>query len=213
MTGGKLQWYNGIVLLAVFFGCRLIWGTYQSLRVYQDVWHTMHLKVQPGPVLREIPSSATSSIFTPRNGELCLGAQSCLKAQSEVMQFASPLQTQAIPIWLALIYLSCNLTLNTLNFFWFGKMIETVRKRFEGKPHDEYPREREEAGGREGGGQRVDRRRQSYVEYAASELDYDTLSGPKTPYYEKENQFEKAAEVSAKSTAVPEGGSGEIKKR
>ncbi len=45
MTGGKLQWYNGMLLLSVFFGCRLVWGTYNSLRVYQDVWHTMHLEL------------------------------------------------------------------------------------------------------------------------------------------------------------------------
>jgi hypothetical protein len=105
-------------------------------------------------------------------------------------------QTQAVPFWLALVYLACNLVLNTLNFYWFGKMIETVRKRFEGKPQVDFPRERE--------------RKQSMVELAASELDYDTLSGPKTPYEEKEDQFGQAAAPSkgtefAKSTAVPAG--------
>ncbi|ETI25502.1 hypothetical protein G647_02275 [Cladophialophora carrionii CBS 160.54] len=208
MTGGKLQWYNGMLLLSVFFSCRLIWGTYQSLRVYQDVWHTMHLNIQSGPVLREIRESPHSSIFIPRDGQLCLGDASCISAQSEVMKFTGS-QTLAIPFWLALVYLTCNLVLNTLNWYWFGKMIETVRKRFEGKPHDEFPRERQ--------------RKQSMVELAASELDYDTLSGPKTPYDEKEdeiaraparskdNEFAKGTDF-AKSTAVQDGNH-EVKKR
>lgn len=40
---------------------------------------------------------------------------------------------EPIPTWLALIYLGCNIVLNTLNIYWFGKMIETVRKRFKPK--------------------------------------------------------------------------------
>lgn len=35
-----------------------------------------------------------------------------------------------MPAWLAVVYLSSNVVLNTLNFFWFGKMIETIKKRF-----------------------------------------------------------------------------------
>jgi hypothetical protein len=208
MTGGKLQWYNGIILLSVFFGCRLIWGTYQSLRVYQDVWHTMHLNLQPGPVLREIRESPHSSIFVPRDGQLCLGETSCITAQSEVMKFTSS-ATQAIPFWLALVYLTCNLVLNTLNFYWFGKMIETVRKRFEGKPHDEWPRERDEA---KEGRPRKQQRKQSIVELAASELDYETLSGPRTPGEERGDAFAGTQGAAAKSSAIPAGGAG-LKKR
>ena len=33
-------------------------------------------------------------------------------------------------MWLAITYLTSNVVLNSLNFYWFGKMIETVRKRF-----------------------------------------------------------------------------------
>ena len=198
MTGGKLQWYNGMILLSVFFGCRLMWGTYSSLRVYQDVWHTMHLSTQSGPVLRELREKPHSSVFTPRDGQLCLGEKSCVLAQSEVMRFTG-MQTQAIPLWLALLYLGCNLVLNTLNWYWFGKMVETVRKRFEGKPaHEETPREHRQ-------------RTQSMVEVAASELDYDTLSGPKTPSVEKEDEFARMADF-AKSTAVPDGDA-EVRKR
>lgn len=35
-----------------------------------------------------------------------------------------------VPVWLAVVYLGSNIVLNTLNFYWFGKMIETVRSRF-----------------------------------------------------------------------------------
>ena len=67
----------------------------------------------------------------PRDGGLCLGRSECIAAQSEVMQFVGP-QTKAVPLWLAITYLSSNVVLNSLNFYWFGKMIETVRKRFDG---------------------------------------------------------------------------------
>lgn len=35
-----------------------------------------------------------------------------------------------IPKWLAVVYLGANIVLNTLNFYWYGKMIETIKKRF-----------------------------------------------------------------------------------
>jgi hypothetical protein len=38
MTGSTLQFVNGIVLLFTFFSCRLCWGTYNSIRVFNDVW-------------------------------------------------------------------------------------------------------------------------------------------------------------------------------
>lgn len=111
-------------------------------------------------------------------------------AQSEVMKFTGA-HTTAIPFWLAGVYLTCNLVLNSLNFYWFGKMIETVRKRFQGKPSNEFSREHN--------------RKTSVVEEMATELDYETLSGPKTPEEEK-------GDVIAKSTAVSDG-SAEVKKR
>lgn len=36
-----------------------------------------------------------------------------------------------VPTWLPGIYVVSNLTLNTLNWFWFVKMISAVKKRFE----------------------------------------------------------------------------------
>lgn len=189
MTGSKLQWYNGLLLLSAFFCCRLLWGTYQSLRVYQDVWHAMHLNTT-GPMLREIQGTSHSPIFVPRDGQLCLGEASCLRAQTEVMKYTGA-HTEAVPFWIAGVYLTCNLVLNSLNFYWFGKMVEAVRKRFDGTPADgdSHPRKRQV----------------SVVEEMATELDYETLSGPKTPEDEKVDSF-------AKTTALPEG-SAQVKRR
>lgn len=104
-----MQWYNGILLLASFFSCRLLWGTYQSIRVYQDVWAGLHYdKTNP-----------------PYNANL----QDPEKFSAEgVMRFFSG---DKVPAWLAAVYLGSNIVLNTLNFYWFGKMIETVRSRFQ----------------------------------------------------------------------------------
>ena len=35
-----------------------------------------------------------------------------------------------VPTWLAVVYLGANIVLNSLNFYWYGKMIETIKKRF-----------------------------------------------------------------------------------
>jgi len=36
-----------------------------------------------------------------------------------------------VPVWLAGTYVLSNVTLNTLNWYWFVKMITAVKKRFE----------------------------------------------------------------------------------
>ncbi|KAL7944535.1 TLC domain-containing protein [Trichoderma barbatum] len=52
-----------------------------------------------------------------------------LFTQSPVMEFATAETT--VPSWLAVSYLMSNLTLNTLNFYWFIMMIRAVLKRFQ----------------------------------------------------------------------------------
>ena len=84
MTGSTAQLVNGIALIATFGGSRLVWGTYQSVKMYQDVW---------------------LAFKTP--GEL------------------------PVPPWLALAYLTSTTVLGVLNFYWFGRMIKTIRARFE----------------------------------------------------------------------------------
>jgi hypothetical protein len=110
MTGSRAQLYNGVLLLVTFFCCRLLWGTYQSVRVYQDIWSALH---RPATNTTSSPLSAS----TP---------------DSNVMHFTTLTSTtQYVPLYLAFLYLSSNMILNTLNFYWFGQMIEALRKRFE----------------------------------------------------------------------------------
>lgn len=89
------------MLLFTFFSCRLVWGTYQSVRVYQDIWPAaVHHPGVPAGTIHEDP----------------------------MMRFAGE---EYVPLWLGFTYLGSNIILNTLNFYWFGKMIETLRKRFQ----------------------------------------------------------------------------------
>ena len=87
MTGSQAQLINGIALLASFAGSRLVWGSYQALRMYQDVWKALTL-ARP----EDLP----------------------------------------VPRWLAIAYVASTAMLSILNVWWFGKMIKTVRKRFDG---------------------------------------------------------------------------------
>jgi TLC domain-containing protein len=121
MTGSRAQLYNGIVLLATFFSCRLVWGTYQSIRVYQDVWAAVHHTPVAASIHLDVMSNATSVILESAAGN------SAAPLRDGIMRFAGE---EYIPVWLGFTYLGSNVILNTLNFFWFGKMIDAVRKRF-----------------------------------------------------------------------------------
>ena len=84
LTGTTAQLINGIALITTFGGSRLLWGSYQSVRMYQDIW----------------------TAFNTSGG-------------------------LPVPPWLAIAYVISNTTLSTLNFYWFGKMIQALMKRFE----------------------------------------------------------------------------------
>lgn len=109
MTGSKPQLYNGIALLVVFFCCRLVWGTYQSAVVYVDMWKA----VQRGPDAGYIAAAFEKASGVDKN----------------LMHFAK--DAGPVPVWLAVTYVASNLTLNTLNWYWYFKMISAVKKRFE----------------------------------------------------------------------------------
>lgn len=122
LTGSKLQLYNGIALIATFFSCRLVWGTYNSYWVFQDVWSGLHNR----------PS------YIPTTPELAQNASIPIRYES-TMRFVT--ESSHVPVWLAIVYLSANITLNSLNFYWFVKMIQAVQKRFDPtkKDDDEKP--------------------------------------------------------------------------
>jgi hypothetical protein len=111
MTGSTLQLINGILLLATFFCCRLVWGTYQSVRVFGDLYHAYNA----GPIA--FTDAAMHNSTAPNLGP-----------KTDMLSYADG---QTVPLWLAGAYLASNITLNGLNWFWFSKMIGTLRKRFD----------------------------------------------------------------------------------
>lgn len=112
LTGSNIQLVNGIFLLSSFFGCRLIWGSYSSLRVFIDVFRA----IRRGAL---VPISTTHDFATTKPSA---------NPADEIMRFAAG---KDVPIWLAGSYLGANICLNGLNWYWFGKMIEAIRKRFD----------------------------------------------------------------------------------
>jgi len=63
LTGSRFQLYNGLLLLFVFFSCRLVWGTYQSIRVYQDVWAAIQSPVTTSSFFDNQTSVATNQSY------------------------------------------------------------------------------------------------------------------------------------------------------
>jgi len=114
MTGSRAQLYNGIALLFTFFSCRLIWGTWQSAVVYHDMWLAVHNSPDAGYIAAAAAHSTNATLADPN-----------------INPMAFVTSAEPIPVWLALIYVVSNITLNTLNWFWFVKMIAAVKKRFE----------------------------------------------------------------------------------
>ncbi|GAB7349368.1 hypothetical protein MBLNU459_g8494t1 [Dothideomycetes sp. NU459] len=112
MTGSTYQMINGIALIITFFGCRLVWGSINSVLVFRDIWTAMNTKtVDHSGFVGQSAKSVTTRELT-----------------GDIMQFAG---SYSLPTWLALSYLVSNIVLNVLNYYWFGKMIETIRKRFD----------------------------------------------------------------------------------
>ncbi|KAF2740021.1 DUF887-domain-containing protein [Polyplosphaeria fusca] len=121
MTGSKLQLYNGIALLASFFLCRVVWGTYQSVLIYSDIY-TAFTATSTNPMgltLEEGKCEGNSSGFGYGGPEAC--------------------EVGELPIWLVSIYLVGNTALSLLNLYWFSQMVKAVRKRF-------VPKEEEQQG-------------------------------------------------------------------
>ncbi|KAI1765991.1 DUF887-domain-containing protein [Hypoxylon sp. FL1150] len=118
MTGSRAQLYNGLMLIFTFFSCRLVWGTYQSVMVARDVW--AGLRITPRVMATVSPDEVLRATFPSQ--------------YSHTMQYVT--QSTSVPLWLAGVYMGANLTLNSLNFYWFFKMIEAVRKRFDPKEKD-----------------------------------------------------------------------------
>lgn len=136
MTGGKAQWYNGMMLLFVFFSCRLVWGTWQSINVYVDMWKALSQTWSATAASASSsfldPVNINAQVFQTRDGALCVD-ETCARANAEISKY-SHYTAGGVPTWLVVTYVVSNLILNSLNYYWFSKMIETVLKRFRGPP-------------------------------------------------------------------------------
>ncbi|KAI5196822.1 hypothetical protein AUEXF2481DRAFT_5408 [Aureobasidium subglaciale EXF-2481] len=123
MTGSIYQLINGVVLISTFFFCRLVWGSINSVLVFRDIWIAM----QNGGVVGldenlglKYGLHQSMPAVTPQN-QPSFGSE-------DIMRFAG---SRSLPAWLALSYLASNIVLNVLNWYWFAKMIDALRKRFD----------------------------------------------------------------------------------
>lgn len=129
MTGSRAQWYNGMALLFSFFACRLVWGSWQTVIVYMDMWNALQQTWSAAAAPLSEPVSINAHVFYPaRDGRLCVN-EACARANAEITKFKEH-TAGGVPTWLVVTYVGSNLILNFLNFYWFSKMVETVLKRF-----------------------------------------------------------------------------------
>ncbi|SMR50512.1 unnamed protein product [Zymoseptoria tritici ST99CH_1E4] len=123
LTGSIYQAINGAFLTFTFFACRIIWGNISSVYVFQDVYKGV-FRGNTTPLskphhLADVPVSSYTAkdllaIYNDEQGQ----------------RFAFAGQERFIPLWLGAIYLASNIVLNSLNIWWFGKMVQTIRSRF-----------------------------------------------------------------------------------
>jgi hypothetical protein len=111
MTGSTLQLVNGVVFIISFFLSRLVWGTWQTYRMYSDVWNawnnTGHLSKVCKPFF-----NATNKI---------VGGSAWVNI---------PWRCRILPTWLGATYVGGLGLLTILNYWWFTQIISAVTKRF-----------------------------------------------------------------------------------
>ena len=112
LTGSNLQLYNGIALLFTFFACRVVWGTYQSVLIYSDIYKAL---TRPASELTSLPL-VDDVCGRNASGRMYGGSVSCGISE--------------LPMWLVTVYLVGNTALSVLNVYWFSQMVKAVRKRF-----------------------------------------------------------------------------------
>jgi hypothetical protein len=97
----------------------LVYGSYASFQVNYD----MYKAVQLSKTIGNAPPLALSPFAIKATTEMPFDAS------FEVIKYAA--KTSHIPTWLWASYAISNTVLNGLNWFWFAKMIDTIRKRFD----------------------------------------------------------------------------------
>lgn len=122
LTGSIYQAINGALLTSTFFCCRIVWGQYSSYRTFSD----MYTAVSTGHSLR--PAGILGEEVEMLGGKWMSGDFGLyLKDDGQKTVLVGQ---EYLPLWLAGAYFVSNLVLNILNIYWFSKMVETIRKRF-----------------------------------------------------------------------------------
>ncbi|KAL9535512.1 hypothetical protein SMMN14_00310 [Sphaerulina musiva] len=116
LTGSIYQAVNGGFLIVTFFACRLVWGAYGSWGVSQDIYRAIF---------------SDSYITSDASSEKIANSLRQVSLMGAVIPDTASPQDRRLPLWLGVSYLLSNLILTLLNMFWFSKMIETIRKRFD----------------------------------------------------------------------------------
>ena len=120
LTGSMYQAVNGVLLVSTFFCCRIIWGIYNSICVFRDMYWLIlggHGNLETMGLNGQQQTLTLDELLAVRKD-----------AQWQTEAFNPEHYT---PLWIPAVYLVSNLVLNSLNIFWFGKMIETIRTRFD----------------------------------------------------------------------------------
>jgi len=107
-TGTTIQLVNGICLMAAFFGCRLVWGTFQTVNLSKDAFEAWR-------------ASAVAECFKPQKGA---------STAAEAAAAAAAVCSTDFPTRLLTVYLIGNTVLSVLNVYWFRLMLKALRKRF-----------------------------------------------------------------------------------
>ncbi|KAK5126100.1 hypothetical protein LTR85_011455 [Meristemomyces frigidus] len=124
LTGSIYQAINGAFLTATFFLCRICWGTYSSFRTFYDIYTALAAGRSQRPTGVVLGEDKTLPGNQWQSGDVGL----YYREQEQTTAFMGEAY---LPLWLAASYLLANLTLNLLNIFWFTKMVQTIRKRFD----------------------------------------------------------------------------------
>ncbi|KAK4569373.1 hypothetical protein LTR86_003136 [Recurvomyces mirabilis] len=119
LTGSTIQAVNGAVLTFSFFGCRIVWGIYNSFNTFHDIYSAYTAGHANAPLL-----TSDSNMRTSVSGDMGI-------YYDNGRQESAFMGEQYLPLWLPAIYLASNLVLNALNIWWFYKMVATIRKRFD----------------------------------------------------------------------------------
>lgn len=101
--------------MTTFFGCRLVWGTYGAINVSKDVYRAVFegMSLADGLQSRALPGSSQKN------------------SRDLDSEATSYLEIQHLSLWIGVLYVTANSALTVLNAFWFSKMVQALRKRFD----------------------------------------------------------------------------------